>query len=88
MFPPNLLDYAPQAEYHANNARSILMHGGHAAGSMEEKAQLYAVLIQVYRLTGQACTVLNKYVVTLVKTVLTKKKIHCLYDIYCICTKQ
>ncbi|RUS80519.1 hypothetical protein EGW08_011703 [Elysia chlorotica] len=57
----NLKGYNAQAEYHAETARSIMLHGGHTASSMEEKAQLYAVLIQIYRVLGQAATGLKKY---------------------------
>ncbi|XP_012946581.1 tetratricopeptide repeat protein 23 [Aplysia californica] len=57
----DLKGYATQAEHHSETARSILLHGGHTAGDVEEKAQLYAVLIQVYRVMGQACTALKKY---------------------------
>ncbi|GFR57820.1 tetratricopeptide repeat protein 23 [Elysia marginata] len=72
MTPPDLkleksqelaLKFADQgkAEFHAENARSIMLHGGHTASSMEEKAQLYAVLIKIYRVLGQAATGLKKY---------------------------
>ncbi|KAK3721411.1 hypothetical protein RRG08_012228 [Elysia crispata] len=57
----NLKGYCAQAEYHAETARSIMLHGGHTASSMEEKAQLYAVLIMIYRVLGQAATGLKKY---------------------------
>ncbi|KAH9509681.1 Tetratricopeptide repeat protein 23 [Bulinus truncatus] len=53
--------YNVQAEYHADTARSIMLHGSHLASSMEEKASLYAVLIQIYRILGQASTALKKY---------------------------
>ena len=52
--------YAAQAVYHAENARSILLNGGHTAESVEEKAELHGVLIQVYRVLGQAYCILKK----------------------------
>ncbi|GFN73508.1 tetratricopeptide repeat protein 23 [Plakobranchus ocellatus] len=57
----DLKGYNAQAEYHGETARSIMLHGGHTAASMEEKAELYAVLIKIYRIIGQAATGLKKY---------------------------
>ncbi|CAG5116692.1 unnamed protein product [Candidula unifasciata] len=47
--------------YHADNARSIMLHGSHTASSVEEKADLFHVLIKIYRVMGEACTALKKY---------------------------
>ncbi|CAL1541919.1 unnamed protein product [Lymnaea stagnalis] len=56
-----LKGYYVQAEYHADTARSIMLHGSHMAASMEEKSTLFAVLIQIYRIMGQAATALKKF---------------------------
>ncbi|XP_059155733.1 tetratricopeptide repeat protein 23-like [Physella acuta] len=57
----NLKQYFAQAEYHAETAKSIMLHGNHLASSLEEKANLFTVLIQIYRILGQAATALKKY---------------------------
>ncbi|KAK6958930.1 tetratricopeptide repeat protein 23, partial [Biomphalaria glabrata] len=57
----DLKNYWAQAEHHADTARSILLHGSHLASSMEEKASLYSVLIQIYGIIGRASTALKKY---------------------------
>uniref|UniRef100_A0A0B6Z0Z5 MalT-like TPR region domain-containing protein n=2 Tax=Arion vulgaris TaxID=1028688 RepID=A0A0B6Z0Z5_9EUPU len=57
----NLKGYYTQAEYHAENARSLMLHGSHTASSVEEKSDLFAVLIKIYRVIGQAATALKKY---------------------------
>ena len=40
--------YAPQAEYHAEMAKSIMLHGAHVSESVQEKADIYRVLISMY----------------------------------------
>ncbi|BFZ14069.1 hypothetical protein BsWGS_17108 [Bradybaena similaris] len=57
----DLKAYYTQAEYHSDNARSIMLHGSHTASSIEEKADLFAVLIKIYLVMGQANTALKKY---------------------------
>ncbi|XP_025082042.1 tetratricopeptide repeat protein 23-like [Pomacea canaliculata] len=57
----DLKGYASQAEYHAETAKSIMLHGAHVSGSVEEKAEIYSVLIRMYYTLGRACTVMKKY---------------------------
>ena len=53
--------YAPQAEYHTEMAKSIMLHGAHVSASVQEKADIYRVLISMYYTLGRAHTSLKKY---------------------------
>ncbi|KAK7497857.1 hypothetical protein BaRGS_00010991 [Batillaria attramentaria] len=57
----DLKGYAPQAEYHAETAKSIMLHGAHVSESVQEKATIYKVLIRMYYILGRATTVMKKY---------------------------
>ena len=56
-----LAGYAPQAEFHAETAKSIMLHGAHVSESVQEKADIYRVLINMYFILGRATTTMKKY---------------------------
>ncbi|KAL8559960.1 hypothetical protein ACOMHN_041431 [Nucella lapillus] len=57
----DLKGYAAQAEYHAETAKSIMLHGAHVSQSVQEKAHIYCVLITMYYTLGRANTTMKKY---------------------------
>ncbi|XP_070178706.1 tetratricopeptide repeat protein 23-like isoform X4 [Littorina saxatilis] len=57
----DLKGYAPQAEFHAETAKSVMLHGAHVSDSVQEKAHLYKVLINMYYILGRATTHMKKY---------------------------
>lgn len=57
----DLKGYAPQAEYHMETAKSIMLQGAHVSQSTQEKSDIYKVLINMYYILARASTVMKKY---------------------------
>ena len=51
----------PQAQYQAEAAKKIMLSGLHASDSSESKADLLAILVNMYYVLGRSNTINNKY---------------------------
>lgn len=53
--------YAVQAEYHTENAKSIMLNSVTSYTTDQEKADIYDVLFKIYYIQGRALAALKKY---------------------------
>lgn len=53
--------YAVQAEYHTENAKSIMLNSVTSYTTDQEKADIYDVLFKIYYIQGRAMAALKKY---------------------------
>lgn len=56
----DLKGYAPQAQYHAENARAIMLGGVQTSSSQHDKAKILKILINIYYTLGRSLTKLKK----------------------------
>ena len=54
-------DLAPQAHYHADIAKNIMLSGLHTSDSSSSKAELLLMLVKMYYVLGRAFTIMKKY---------------------------
>ena len=54
-------DLAPQAQYHADIAKNIMLSGLHTSDSSNSKAELLQMLVRMYFVLGRAFTMMKKY---------------------------
>lgn len=57
----DLKGYAVQAEYHTENAKSIMLNSVTSYTTDQEKADIYDVLFKIYYIQGRALAALKKY---------------------------
>ncbi|XP_061180716.1 tetratricopeptide repeat protein 23-like [Saccostrea echinata] len=57
----DLKAYAVQAEYHTENAKSIMLNSVTSYTTDQEKADIYDVLFKIYYIQGRALATLKKY---------------------------
>ena len=55
------IDWMPQAQYHAESAKNIMLGGVHLSNSSAEKPLIMEVLITINYVLGRALTMLKKY---------------------------